>query len=45
MATNLGLLILQFLTPDMIGRIAAALGLANHSMQSATTQGWKRKYK
>jgi hypothetical protein len=28
MATNLVSLVMQFLTPDMIGRIASALGLA-----------------
>jgi Bacterial protein of unknown function (DUF937) len=35
MATNLVSLIMQFLTPDMIGRIAAALGLDRNAVQSA----------
>ena len=35
MATNLVSLVMQFLTPDMIGRIASALGLDRGSTQSA----------
>jgi hypothetical protein len=35
MATNLVLLVMQFLTPEMIGRIASALGLDRGSTQSA----------
>jgi len=35
MATNLVSLVLQFLTPDMIGRIASALGLDRNIVQSA----------
>jgi hypothetical protein len=35
MATNLVSLVMQFLTPDMIGRIAAALGLDRNNAQSA----------
>jgi Bacterial protein of unknown function (DUF937) len=35
MATNLVSLIMQFLTPDMIGRIAAALGLERNNTQTA----------
>src|SRR6516162_7530958 len=35
MATNLVSLVLQFLTPDMIGRIASALGLDPNIVQSA----------
>jgi hypothetical protein len=35
MATNLVSLVMQFLTPDLIGRIAAALGLDRNSAQSA----------
>src|SRR5262245_58391660 len=35
MATNLVSLVMQFLTPEMIGRIASALGLDRGSTQSA----------
>ena len=35
MATNLVTLVMQFLTPDMIGRIATALGLDRTLVQSA----------
>src|SRR5215471_20960440 len=35
MATNLVLLVLQFLTPNMIGRIASALGLDRNVVQNA----------
>ena len=35
MATNLVSLVMQFLTPDMIGRIASALGLDHNKVQSA----------
>jgi Bacterial protein of unknown function (DUF937) len=35
MATNLVSLVSQFLTPDMIGRIATALGLDHNKLQSA----------
>jgi hypothetical protein len=35
MATNLVSLITQFLTPDMIGRIASALGLDRNNTQTA----------
>jgi hypothetical protein len=35
MATNLVSLIMQFLTPDMIGRIASALGLDRTNTQTA----------
>jgi hypothetical protein len=35
MATNLVTLVMQFLTPDMIGRIASALGLDRNNAQSA----------
>ena len=35
MATNLVSLIMQFLTPDMIGRIASALGLDRNNTQTA----------
>src|SRR5215468_1890416 len=35
MATNLVSLVLQLLTPDMIGRIASALGLDRNLVQSA----------
>src|SRR4030095_8381769 len=35
MATNLVSTVMQFLTPDMIGRIASALGLAREDVQSA----------
>jgi hypothetical protein len=34
---NLVSLVMQFLTPDMIGRIAAALGLDRNMVQSAIT--------
>jgi Bacterial protein of unknown function (DUF937) len=37
MAANLVSLVMQFLTPDMIGRIAAALGLDHNKVQSAIT--------
>jgi hypothetical protein len=37
MAANLLSLVMQFLTPDMIGRIAAALGLDRNKVQSAIT--------
>ena len=35
MAVNLVSLVMQFLTPDMIGRIASALGLDRNTVQSA----------
>jgi hypothetical protein len=35
MATNLVSLVMQFLTPEMIGRIATALGLDRNLVQSA----------
>jgi hypothetical protein len=35
MATNLVSLVMQFLTPDMVGRIATALGLDRNKVQSA----------
>jgi hypothetical protein len=35
MATNLVSLVMQFLTPDMVGRIAAALGFDRNKVQSA----------
>ena len=35
MATNLVSLVMEFLTPDMIGRIASALGLDRNIVQSA----------
>ena len=35
MATNLVSLVMQFLTPDMISRIAAALGLDRNNAQTA----------
>ena len=35
MATNLVSLVMEFLTPDMIGRIASALGLDRNLVQSA----------
>jgi hypothetical protein len=35
MATNLVSLVMQFLTPDMIGRVAAALGLDRGNVQTA----------
>ena len=37
MAANLVSLVMQFLTPDMIGRIAAALGLDHNKVGSAIT--------
>jgi hypothetical protein len=37
MATNLVSVVMQFLTPDMIGRIASALGLDRSNVQSATS--------
>jgi hypothetical protein len=37
MATSLVSLVMQFLSPDMIGRIASALGLDRNFLQSATT--------
>jgi hypothetical protein len=37
MAANLVSLVMQFLTPDMIGRIATALGLDRNKVQSAIT--------
>jgi hypothetical protein len=39
MATNLVLLVMQFLTPDMIGRIATALGLDRNCTQTAIGAG------
>jgi len=39
MATNLVSLVSQFLTPDMIGRIATALGLDRNKVQSAVSGG------
>ena len=35
MATNLVSLVMQFLTPDMVGRIATALGFDHNKVQSA----------
>ena len=35
MATNLVTLVMQFLTPEMIGRVATALGLGRTLVQSA----------
>ena len=35
MATNLVSLVLQFLTPDLVARIASALGLDRNIVQSA----------
>ena len=35
MAINLVSIVMQFLTPDMIGRIASALGLDRNSTQTA----------
>ena len=35
MATNLVSLVMKFLTPDMIGRIASALGLDRSKVQAA----------
>ena len=35
MAINLVSLVMQFLTPDMIGRIASALGLDRNNTQTA----------
>ena len=35
MATNLVSLVMQFLTPEMIGRVATALGLDRTLVQSA----------
>jgi hypothetical protein len=43
MAVNLVSLIMQFLTPDMIGRIASALGLDRTNTQTAigaAIPGW-----
>jgi hypothetical protein len=37
MATNLVSVVMQFLTPDMIGRIAAVLGLDRNTAQTAIT--------
>jgi hypothetical protein len=34
MATNLVSYIMQFLTPDLVGRIAAALGIERNNTQS-----------
>jgi hypothetical protein len=39
MATNLVSLVMQFLTPEMIGRIATALGLDRNSAQTAIGAG------
>ena len=39
MAVNLVSLVMQFLTPDMIGRIASALGLDRNSTQTAVGAG------
>jgi Bacterial protein of unknown function (DUF937) len=39
MATNLVSLVMEFLTPDMIGRIATALGLDRNSAQTAVGAG------
>ncbi|HXX52806.1 MAG TPA: DUF937 domain-containing protein [Xanthobacteraceae bacterium] len=39
MATNLVSAVMQFLTPDMIGRIATALGLDRNKVQSAVSGG------
>jgi hypothetical protein len=39
MATNLVSLIMEFLTPDMIGRIANALGLDSNKVESAVGAG------
>ena len=35
MATNLVSLVMQFLTPDMVGRIATAFGFDRNKVQSA----------
>ena len=35
MATNLVSLVMQFLTPDMVGRIATALGFDHNKVQTA----------
>ena len=37
MATNLVSLVMQFLTPDMVGRIATALGFDHNKVQSAVS--------
>ena len=39
MATNLVSYVMQFLTPDMIGRIAPALGLNRGELQSGVSAG------
>jgi hypothetical protein len=39
MATNLVSVIMKFLTPDMIGRIASALGLDRNDASSAVAAG------
>jgi hypothetical protein len=39
MATNLVSLVMEFLTPDVIGRIASALGLDSNKVQSAVSAG------
>src|SRR5262245_13083889 len=40
MATNLVSQVLQFLTPDLIGRIAAALGLNSTDVLTGITAAW-----
>jgi hypothetical protein len=39
MATNLVSLVMNFLTPDMIGRIASALGLDRNDTSTAVNAG------
>ncbi|MGA7207325.1 MAG: hypothetical protein WBX78_00235 [Pseudolabrys sp.] len=39
MATNLVSLIMKFLTPDMIGRIASTLGLDRNDASTAVSAG------
>jgi hypothetical protein len=39
MATNLVSLVMKFLTPDMIGRIASALGLDRNDTSTAVGAG------
>ena len=39
MAPNLVSLVMQFLTPDMIGRIATALGVDRNLLQAAINAG------
>ena len=49
MATNLVSLVMQFLTPEMIGRVATALGLDRNMLQTAVdararSQGGRERY-